>query len=94
MEQFHTSGGILGQFQEAFQRHMGGGHSGGEEGVELKENPESIMANPGARYRFHKGGIFVSFWEDVPCHDWQVWLLILQEKVWARILKFHENRES
>lgn len=64
----HKKGGLilLGQFHEGFQREMGGGHSGGEE---LKENPESIMANPGARYRFHKGGIFVSFWEDVPCHD-------------------------
>ena len=67
----HKKGGLilLGQFHEGFQREMGGGHSCGEEGVELKENPESIMANPGARYRFHKGGIFVSFWEDVPCHD-------------------------
>ena len=56
----HKKGGLilLGQFHEGFQREMGGGHSCGEEGVELKENPESIMANPGARYRFHKGGIF------------------------------------
>lgn len=60
---------LLGQFQEGFQREMSGDHSGGEEGVELKENPESVRANPGARYRFHKAGGFVLFWEDVPCHD-------------------------
>lgn len=57
MQQFHTRGRlILLRRTKGFQREMGGGHSGGEEGVELKENPESIMANPGARYRFHKGG--------------------------------------
>lgn len=44
----HKKGGLilLGQFHEGFQREMSGGHSGGEEGVELKENPESIRANP------------------------------------------------
>lgn len=59
---------------------MGSGHSGGEEGGRIEENPESIMANPGARYRFHKGGIL--------CHSGKTFLAMTDR------CGFNSSRES